>query len=288
MGADGGLAKLRVAIVYSIRDPAGIGVASRLTELFNGGQLEGGCQQAKNCFKLTRDIILAGYDADTIDMEFLDETPDPTADAIIVVSRHRAEAGRRSLTVHHTGNPTSKTLGGEPYKLSISYPQLAKTLLIYYRDVAEETGLIGEYEVVLEATHHGPTRPRKPIVFIEIGSRPEDWVNRKAHETLAITLLKLAKKGELLDCEPVAGYGGGHYPVKFTKATFESEYCLGHIIPKYAFKEGVTKDVIVQSIRNTYPRMPGRALIEKKSLRSMDRKKILDVLVDMGIEPVMI
>lgn len=278
----------RIAIVYSTRDPAGKGSARKLLELAGNDQSGSACYKADTCFKLYGNAVLAGYTEETINMEFLDETPDPAADAIIVISRHRAEAGRRSLTVHHTGNPTSRTLGGEPFKLAVSYPQLAKTLFIYYREAAEETGLIRDYEVVLEATHHGPTRPRKPVVFIEIGSGPEDWVNEKAHETLAIALLKLLERRALVDCEPVSGYGGGHYPIKFTKVMYEDKYCLGHIIPKYAFKEGIPRDVIVQSLTNTYPYKPRRALIEKKSLRSSDRKNLLEVLDENEVEPVMV
>jgi len=270
---------LRLALAYSVRDPVGSNASRVIVELTGGDRAS--CGMAVECFELGN-IYLAGYDIDVIDLEVLDETPDPSADAVIVLSRHRAESGRRSLTVHHTGNPTRSTYGGDPETLSIAYPALSKILLKTYYEKAVETGVIGEYEVVLEATHHGPTGLRKPIVFIEVGSTPEDWRNPRAIRTLAETVVEVLDR-EPPNCIMSAGFGGTHYPVKFTRLQFESEYCIGHIIPKYAFKNGVGVKVLEQAILNNYPGGATRVLLEKKSLKGEYRRLVESIASSMGV-----
>ncbi len=94
---------------------------------------------------------------------------------------------------------------------------------------------------------------------------------------MAETVLE-ALKSEPPMCKPAAGFGGTHYPEKFTRIHLEGEYCLGHIIPKYAFQQGVEASVIVQAVEKTYPHPAEVALIEKKSLKSSHKKLIEQVL----------
>ena len=272
--------KPRLAIVYSVRDPAGSGAAERLLEIAGGDPLE--CPRALQCHRLSTGQLIAGFDVDTINLEFIDKTPDPEADAVIVLSRHSASSGRPSLTTHHTGNPTIRTLGGEPRKLSISAPPLSRALLRAYKDEAENRGLLDEYEVTLEATHHGPTRPVKPLVFIGIGSTPDRWRDPMAQEAMAAAVYKVLRNG-IGDCEPAAGFGEPHYPIKFTKIHLEGDYCMGHIIPRYALQEGVTPDVIRQAVEKTWPRRPVTALIHKKSVKSQARRELAGLLEELGV-----
>ena len=270
----------RLAIVYSVRDPAGSGAAERLLEIAGAEPLE--CPRALQCHRLSTGHLIAGYDVDTINLDFIDETPDPEADAVIVLSRHSASSGRPSLTTHHTGNPTDKTLGGEPRKLSTSAPPLSRALLRAYREEAQERGILGEYEVTLEATHHGPTRPVKPLVFIEIGSTPDRWRDPRAQEAMASAVYRVLREG-LGDCEPAAGFGEPHYPIKFTKIHLDGDYCMGHIIPRYALQEGITPEVVKQAVEKTWPRRPRVALIHKKSVKSQARKELAEILEGLGV-----
>lgn len=270
----------RLAIVYSTRDPAGSGAASRLAEMAGAAPAE--CPGARACLRLPTGHLLAGYEEDTINLEFLDETPDPGAEAVIVLSRHSASSGRPSLTTHHTGNPTGRTLGGEPRKLAVSAPPLSRALLRAYREEAEARGLLGEYEVTLEATHHGPTRPVKPIVFIEIGSTPDRWRDPRAQEAMAAAVLRVLREG-VGDCNPAAGFGEPHYPIKFTRIHLDGDYCMGHIIPRYALQEGVTPEVIRQAIEKTWPRRPETALVHKKSVKSEARRHLIETLEGLGV-----
>ncbi|MEB3787379.1 MAG: D-aminoacyl-tRNA deacylase [Desulfurococcales archaeon] len=277
---------MRVAIAYSLQDKAGTGAASHLKGIL--APRESTCPRAVECLE-GEGFKLAGFREDVLYFDWLDETPDPEADAVIVLSRHRAESGKPSLTVHHTGNPTrDNSHGGDPSTLAYSAPALSKLLLTLYRSVAEETGLMGEYEVTLEATHHGPTRPRKPIVFIEIGSGPEQWVDERVHRALAETVARALDTihGGLPECTPAAGFGGTHYPIKFTRLHLDGEYCMGHIIPKYAFAAGVSDDVIVQAVEKTWPEPVSTALVEKKSLKSADRRRVVALLESIGVNVV--
>jgi D-aminoacyl-tRNA deacylase len=279
--------KPRIALAYSTRDPAGAGAALVLRELWGGERA--GCPGASECWRLEGlgGAVLGGFDADTIEMEFLDETPDPSADAVVVLSRHSASSGRPSLTTHHTGNPTASTLGGEPYTLAVSAPPLSRALLRRYRLEAERLGLLGEYEVTLEATHHGPTGPRKPIVFIEIGSTPDRWRDRRAHEAMAAAVAHTIRGG-LEPCTPAVGFGETHYPQKLTRIHLDGDYCMGHIIPRYALAQGVPDTVLAQAVEKTWPEKPGVALIHKKSLRSRERSGLAAKLEALGLRVEMI
>ena len=273
----------RIAIAYSLRDPAGSGSARALVELYSGERIE--CLGATECFEVLG-VRLGGFMEDSTSLEMLDSSPDPKAEAVIVLSRHRSESGRKSLTVHHPGNPTSdNSMGGEPYRLARSYPALAKSLLKGLLEASRETGLEETHEVTLEATHHGPTRPEKPLVFVELGSTPEDWGSRRGWETIAIAVARALEvlEGVEAKCIPAAGFGGPHYPQKHTRLQMESKYCVGHVIPRYAFDRGVPREVLRAALERSYP-LPARvALVEKKSLKAPQRKALLEVAGEAGV-----
>ncbi len=269
---------LRLAIAYSVKDPAGKGAAEKILELLGGDEYN--CPLAVVCYKLKTGTLLGGYSEDTINFEFLDKTPDPQADVIIVLSRHSATSGKPSLTTHHTGNPTSKVLGGAPYSLSWSAPAISKSLLVSYREEAERSGILDEYEVTLEATHHGPTNTRKPLVFIEIGSTPERWIDERAQYAMARAVIRTIN--QVRDCEPVVGFGEPHYPIKFTKLHLESKYCFGHILAKYALPD-TTRDVVRQAIVKTWPYRPKKAFVQKKAAKSSIRKRIIEWIEEEGV-----
>ena len=272
----------KYALVYSVDDPAGRGSARRLADLAGADKAE--CPGAVECHILPGKVLLAGYPGRQVEFEFLDTTPDPGADVVIVLSRHASTSGRPTLTTHHTGNPTQQAaLGGSPATLAYSAPQVSRLLLSLYREEAEARRLLEKYEVSLEATHHGPTNNRKPLVFIEIGSTPDEWRDPGAQEAMAAAVLR-ALSADLPECKLAAGFGGTHYPGKFTRIHLEGEYCMGHIIPKYAFNQGVLDSVVVEALKKTWPEPAGTALIEKKSLRGQDRRRVVRICEEMGVQ----
>ena len=277
----------RIAIVYSRKDPAATGTATKLLEAVKWEEIT--CPRNPcGCWNLLLEGIsatMACYDESQLEFEFLDASPDPGAEAVIVLSKHSSSSGRPSLTIHYTGNPTGdNSMGGEPYTLSYSATLLGKVLLQAYRARAEKHGLIGEYEITMEATHHGPTNNRKPLVFIEIGSTEKEWSDPRAQEAMAETVLEVLRNPPSLDhCRVVAGFGGTHYPIKFTRIMLDSNECVGHVIPKYAFQKGVTKAVIKQALTKNWPRAAEIALVEKKSLKAKHRSLVEEVASDLGI-----
>ena len=274
---------VRLAVAYSLGDPAGRGSALRLVELFGGSRAR--CPYAEECFEVNG-VMVGGFNAGSTELEMLDASPDPNADAVVVFSRHRAESGRKSLTVHHPGNPTSdNSLGGEPMKLATSYPALAKALLVALRDASIETGLSESHEVTLEATHHGPTKPSKPIVYMELGSTEEDWSSPRGWETIALAFMKAMDILPKLEgsCVRAAGFGGTHYVPKHTKLQLESSYCIGHTIPRYAFDKGASESIIEEALTKAYPGPVEIALVEKKSLKGHQRRLVASVCERLGV-----
>src|SRR5438094_5467478 len=63
--------------------------------------------------------------------------------------------------------------GGNPEQLSFVDPLGIMRALGTLRDESAKKGL--QIEVTMEATHHGPTSFKIPVVFVEIGSGPLEW-----------------------------------------------------------------------------------------------------------------
>ena len=226
---------------------------------------------------------MAGFDVDDVNMEFLDVTPDPDAYAVIVLSRHESSSKTKSLTVHYPGNPTDEArFGGRPRELAYAAADVGLVLLRAYAKRAEESGLLNEYEVTLEATHHGPTGNRKPLAFIEIGSTQAEWSDRRALEALADAVIEAISAETLGSCRPAIGLGSTHYPRPFTIMELRGEACFGHIISKHALKE-VRDDVIAQAVQKSSPGGAREAVIEKSSVKSALRQQLKDVLSAVGV-----
>lgn len=269
--------KGKMALVYSKRDLAGTGIALHLKSILGFKEY----LSLRNTTILRfEDIFLAGFDDDVLYFDFLDEVFD--TEAYIVLSRHKSSARIKSLTVHHTGNPGPRAdAGGRPFELSIAYPPMAKKLLVLVKKYADEIKLSEEYDVTLEVTHHGPTSLRKPLVFIEIGSTPKEWVDERARKLIAQVVAE-AITTPLPKCVPATGFGGGHYARKHTKVMLETNYCIGHIFSKHSIQE-TNPEVIMQAFKKSIP--PSKAvIIEKKGVRSRERKMIEDLASGIGLE----
>ena len=275
--------KARYGLVYSTRDLAGTGIAEHVISI-GGFDIEGIIDGRKYFRGLNGKAVLASFDEDVIYFDFLDKYIN--ANVFIVLSRHSSEARVKTLSAHHPGNPTEKALyGGKPLTLAYSSPIVLSVLFRKLYEIASRKGLIEEYDVVLEATHHGPTDVSKPVVFIEIGSSEEEWKDERAREVVALAVveaIKLLEKNSFSDVKIAIGFGGGHYPRKFTTLVIKGEYCLGHILAKYALDK-VRRDVIEQMVYKSNPR-PEYALIEKKSVKSAIRRDITELVGELGLK----
>ncbi|MEN3000066.1 MAG: D-aminoacyl-tRNA deacylase [Acidilobaceae archaeon] len=262
-----------IVVAYSLKDPAGSGSARLLRELM--GAKETSCAGAAECYSAAIALI-AGYREDVVELEVLQELSS-VAEAFIVMSRHSAESGRKTLSVHHSGNPTETAYGGRARSLAISFPALSKALMLNYRETSQ--GIEG-YELTLEATHHGPTEVTKPVVFIEIGSTEAEWRDERAQRAMALAVLRTLE-GSPRNCKAAVGIGGTHYPARFTRLHLEEDVCFGHILARYQMPS-VTEEVLRQSFDRTYPGAPLLALVERKSVRREQRELIERIAAEKG------
>ncbi len=210
--------------------------------------------------------------AENIDQEIVRKTG-IDFEKIIVASKHRSESGIKSLTVHPIGNYSKADLGGRE-KTLVNVPSRAMTGALLKLN---ELNTLKNFSVNFEVTHHGPYID-KPVFFIEIGSKEEEWMNPVAGEIIARTILEYSETND-----PVAiGMGGGHYAPRFTKLALNKKISFGHMAPKYAL-DFIDLDTILQMEKKSGAKY---VIMEKKDLSSSQRKKIMELLPSTHLEPV--
>lgn len=220
-------------ILASKQDAAGMNIAHHLVELFD-------FEKTKEDQYQYRDCLLAFIEKDSVYADFGEKEFD-SIDFIIFASRHSSEAGVPSLTAHTPGNFGAADFGGSPGKICFSNPTAQKLALKELKTQKDELNL--DFEVSMEATHHGPLTG-KPTMFIEIGSQKEQWTNSKAGEAVAVSLMK-STEYKKHDFPKAVGIGGGHYCQKHTRVMLYREHAIGHVLAKYVpiTKENVHKAV---------------------------------------------
>ncbi|MHA7647810.1 D-aminoacyl-tRNA deacylase [Nitrosopumilus sp. S4] len=151
----------------------------------------------------------------------------------VFLSKHAAESGVLALTCHSTGNFSEAKFGGNDRQVAIPHPNLQKA---YLQELFKNQSEFSEFQITIEATHHGPTGLTKPTIFIEIGTTEKQWNDVHLCNSVASIVHKtmISKIPE----NPVAlCFGGTHYPTKFTNELLEGKYALGTVIPKHALDE---------------------------------------------------
>ena len=201
----------------------------------------------------------------------------PWADAIVFLSRHSGSPGKPVITAHAPGNFADASYGGEPGKLSIAFPYLMKLFLIEAEKNCAESG----YEVAMEPTHHGPSFD-VPTAFVEIGSSEREWIDEKAGEIVAVSLLNAIKKLDQSEFEVAVGFGGPHVNHHFTEIQLRSSYAIGHILRNYDI-DGASKSSIISAFERSFPKARV-AILDWKSLRSDHKSKIVPILEEIGVE----
>jgi len=244
-------------ILASKKDAAGTNIANHLVELFDFDKTQKDQYHFKDC-------ILALIERDSVYAEFAEKEFDEI-DFIIFASRHSSEAGVPSLTAHTPGNFGSADYGGSPGEICFSNPTAQKVALKELQAQKEELNL--DFEVSMEATHHGPLTG-KPTMFIEIGSQKEQWTNPKAGEAVAVSLMKAAEYRNH-DFPKAVGIGGGHYCQKHTRVMLFREYAIGHVLAKYVpvteenVKKAVDKNGGCDAFILDWKGTPGRSSVAK-------------------------
>ena len=196
----------------------------------------------------------------------------------VFLSKHVSESKIPTLTCHCTGNYADNSYGGNPRQLAISYPYLQKQ---YLMQITKAKPLIPGYDIVIEATHHGPTSLKKPVLFIEIGSTEWQWIDRNATSFVCNCLLNIIGNRLGKRCEKVGiGLGGTHYPIKFNKLLLKSEFGLAAVATKYDLKsidENMLKQMIVKSIEEV-----NYIVVDWKGL-GKEKKRIMKLVEGTGL-----
>jgi D-aminoacyl-tRNA deacylase len=115
-----------------------------------------------------------------------------------------------------------------------------------------------------------------PSFFAEIGSTDAEWSKPDAGKAVARSIL------ELEDLLPPAflGFGGGHYVNRQNRLLIDTKISFGHLFSNYQAGD-LDFEMIEQAARKSGA---VGAHLDRKSLRSADKRKISEALDEIGIE----
>lgn len=201
-----------------------------------------------------------------------------TPQLIIYLSRHSSKSGTPTLSVHTPGNLTTQAQkGGKPKKTSIAPANAMKKALL---EMAQQKNTLSlNYEVSYECTHHGPSLD-VAAMFVELGSSPTQWKDKKAAEAVAhAAMAPISKRSKY---SPVAiGIGGPHYSRKFSRMALEGSFAFGHMIPKYAISQ-VDAEVIKQCVKRTVEKVE-TIILDWKGIKGADKEGLAEALKEVGV-----
>lgn len=221
-----------------------------------------------------REVDYYAIDGEMLKTENLDLSKINQYDLIIFASKHQSKEHKKTLSIHSPGNFKEVWGGGEPGRLSLSSALFNKFLFERLNYHAKEMEL--RHEITLEATHHGPLL-EVPSVFIEIGSTPNEWKDRRASFCIAKTIIDATKNFKPNEYREIAvGIGGPHYCPSFNKIQETSNVAISHIIPKYI--SPITERMILESINKTTEEIDFVVLDWKGLGKSEEREKIIKIL----------
>lgn len=202
-----------------------------------------------------------------------------SSSSIIFASKHVSATNTPAMTVHATGNFTMDAkFGGKPKEVSYVDPARIQQALRKLKEILAKLGV--QIDLIMEATHHGPTSFPAPVCFVEIGSEPEQWTDPKLGEMAADAILAAAitERGE---GRAAVGFGRTHYSAKFTRLNIEGSYQIGHVVPRHALEAGVSESVLRDALQKTLsPKTI--ALVDWKGIGGEDRRKLVTSLESRG------
>ncbi|HUH99891.1 MAG TPA: D-aminoacyl-tRNA deacylase [Nitrososphaerales archaeon] len=261
-------------LVASSKNPASRTIASALIR--DHGFESTGIAFGSTPLYQSGSVILATMDNEIIEPPDLDSYF--RTQAYVFLSTHRAESGIPSLTVHTTGNFTDKeVLGARPREVGVIDPDLQKNYLIALN---ERRPQLEGYEVTIEATHHGPTSLKRPVLFVELGSSEKNWEDAHAAGVIADALMTSLSSGKKWEKVAIA-FGGTHYPQKFNDALLNGEYALSAVVAKH-YLEWIDAELFGQMIQKT-TRFPRFVLVDWKGA-GPHKEKIISLANQFALE----
>ena len=275
------LDEIKKLVVFSKKDIAGTNIVKILMDKFNFVKTDEIFDD--NPIYEKDDISIVGCRNDAIHLKYLNVFK---PEICVFASRHKSESEKPTLTCHSPGNFSTAEAGGNERELSIApalYLHKAMNLLKIYGGSLPHNG----YDISFEVTHHGPTNLSFPVIFVEVGSSEKQWNDNSACEVVSCVIYEILtnKIQDVQDVQEVKiptaiGFGGPHYAPNFTKIS--DKIATGHIAPKYAV-DFLNKEMIEQMINKTIPK-PDFAVLDWKGLRGSERRNIIKILDDLGVE----
>ena len=271
-----------IAIISSSKDAAGANTRSSLIELFGfesiGEKFDDADVMQFNKIE-GKKIRLYLINEDLIFAENIDKRI--SADIYIFASKHRSKENTPSFAVHSIGNWRKAEFGGKEKALCPCSAILLKNLYLSLMQNSHFFGKSADFELTMEATHHGPYM-EKPAVFVEIGSTEKEWNDKQNGDVIAKTIMgALERERENQNYESCVVLGGTHYTQAGNKAMGRTNYAVGHVCPKYAL-EHLDEEMLLQAISKTIPN-PKIVLLDWKGL-GKEKQKILNLLKNIKME----
>ncbi|XP_031371534.1 D-aminoacyl-tRNA deacylase-like isoform X1 [Punica granatum] len=310
-------------LVATTADPASIGPASSLLAM--PGWHPGPTIQDIPSFA-NRDVRLLKLETRLVKEDHLDkrweEVAEEPVDEVIFLSKHVAASTRPALTIHPIGTPHLREdeiplAGGRPGWAAPPNPRIGPWLRLL-KTIAESHKLVPEFEVTLEATHHGPLTS-SPTMFVEIGygsfmlgSTEEYWKRQDAAQAIARLVwegLGLGGGVAIGDwkrdenrSKVLLGIGGGHYVPRHMDIAMKDGVWVGHLLSGYslpmedpggskkqvnaedvggAWREAIR--VAFETTRSAFPGGEFLAHLDHKSFKSWQRNAITQFLAEQNI-----
>ncbi|MGD0423009.1 MAG: D-aminoacyl-tRNA deacylase [Candidatus Bathyarchaeia archaeon] len=264
---------LTILVIASRRDIAARNIAQNLAKTHVFSPVQGGDDLIQHENVFLKHVESDGIHTDTVNLP-------SDIDCVIFASRHRSESNEPTLTVHWTGNCTSRSdFGGKPKTLSYTSPPRLRAALLTLDRFREERKL--NYAVSLEATHHGPTELEAPTLFVEVGSTEREWSDPQAISAASEAIWAAATAP--VQGIPAVGFGGGHYCNKQSAALRRKGYAFSHILSKYFFDE-YDEEIVWAAFEKTLGERCQTAVLDWKGIRGPERRLLLGTLKERNID----
>lgn len=253
-------------IVASKKDKAGINITTALSQFRPNEMMSAMAEKPIFDFYIVDEEIIF---TESLDLEKIKKY-----DFIIFASRHKSSSGEKTLSIHNPGNFRDAQYGGVKGKVCPASAIFQKQMYEKLHNVVKEYN-VDNYNITLEATHHGPLINR-PCLFIEIGPSETEWADRRAAFVIAKTIYDTINSFKYNQYNEVAiAIGGPHYCPSFNQIQAESNVAISHVIPNYV--SPITEDMIKEAINKTAEEVDF-ALIDWKGLKGEERSRVIEIL----------
>ena len=268
-----------IALFASLLDEAGMSMVNFLTctmdfQMINSSPLvyKSGKYENIKLYVTNKDLLFLD------DFNFSEKLT-----SFIFLSRHRSLSGIPSLTCHTTGNFSHNTpYGGRSNELGMANPSLLKA---YFNELYRNRHSVPGYRITLEATHHGPTSLKGPIIFVEIGSGPEQWKDSNAARVVCNSILEVLSLPESGSGRVALALGGTHYPEKLNKILRDTDFSVAYIATKNNLQ--FIDDIMLQQMMDRCTERITHVLVDWKGLGKY-KEPILNTIEKSGLEIVRI